>query len=158
MSQTQGFPSNSITERAQTWSLIDKNSFDILIIGGGITGAGIARDAASRGLKVLVVEKHDYAWGTSSRSSKLIHGGVRYLENLEFKLVQESTLERALLWKLAPQLAKPLAFLFPAYKNSRVPLWKLNIGLWLYDFLARFQVPEIHKKFSAQNFSLLSPR
>ncbi len=157
MSQTQGFPSNSIAERAQTWSLIDKNPFDILIIGGGITGAGIARDAASRGLKVLVVEKHDYAWGTSSRSSKLIHGGVRYLENLEFKLVQESTLERALLWKLAPQLAKPLAFLFPAYKNSRVPLWKLNIGLWLYDFLARFQVPEIHKKFSAQKLLTLEP-
>ncbi len=157
MSLIQGFPQHSLAERTHAWSQIEKNPFDILVIGGGITGAGIARDAASRGLKVLLVEKHDYAWGTSSRSSKLIHGGVRYLENFEFKLVQESTLERALLWKLAPQLAKPLAFLFPAYKNSRVALWKLNIGLWVYDFLARFQVPEIHKKFSAQQLRSVEP-
>lgn len=121
--------------------------FDLCIVGGGITGAAIARDAATRGLKTLLVEKGDFAEGTSSRSSKLVHGGVRYLEQMEFGLVMESTRERALLWKLAPQLVKPLAFLFPAYKHSRVPLWKLSLGLWLYDILAAFRTPSLHRTF-----------
>ncbi len=124
--------------------------FDICIIGGGITGAAIARDASLRGLKVLLLEKNDFAYGTSSRSSKLIHGGVRYLEQLEFGLVHESTRERARLWKLAPHLVKPLPFLFPAYKTSRVPLWKLNAGLWLYDFLAMFRVPSLHRLYNKE--------
>lgn len=151
------FPSFSLLERADAWSKIDKTTYDLLIIGGGITGAGIARDAASRGIKTLLVERKDFAWGTSSRSSKLVHGGVRYLEQFEFKLVRESTHERAKLWKLAPQLVSPLPFLFPAYKSSRVPLWQLNIGLWMYDTLAGFQVPELHKKFSAKELKELEP-
>lgn len=122
--------------------------YDLCVVGGGITGAGIARDAAQRGLKVLLLEKGDFAEGTSSRSSKLVHGGVRYLEHFEFALVAESTKERALLWKLAPHLAYPIPFLFPAYDNSRVPLWKLNIGLWLYDLLALFRTPSLHRKYS----------
>jgi glycerol-3-phosphate dehydrogenase len=119
--------------------------YDLLIVGGGITGAGIAREAALRGLKTLLVEKNDFAFGTSSRSSKLVHGGVRYLENYEFHLVFESTQERALLWKNCPQLCQPLPFIFPAFTYSRVPLWKLNLGLWLYDILASFKVPSLHQ-------------
>ncbi len=122
--------------------------FDLVIIGGGITGSGIAREAALRGLKTLLIEKNDLASGTSSRSSKLVHGGVRYLENYEFHLVFESTQERALLWKNCPQLCQPIPFLFPAFKDSRVPLWKLNLGLWLYDFLATFKIPGLHKKLN----------
>jgi glycerol-3-phosphate dehydrogenase len=131
--------------------------FDICVIGGGITGGAIAREAAAAGLKTLLLEKNDFAWGTSSRSSKLVHGGVRYLENLEFKLVAESTLERSRLWKVAPDLVKPLAFLFPAYKNSRLPLWMLNIGLWLYDILSLFSSPTLHKKLGAEKTSKLEP-
>ncbi len=122
--------------------------FDLCVIGGGITGAAIARDAAMRGLCVLLVEKNDFAWGTSSRSSKLVHGGVRYLENLEFKLVFESTQERALLWKNAPDLCQPIPFLFPAFKDSRLSLLSLNLGLWLYDLLSLFRSPGLHKRYS----------
>lgn len=121
--------------------------FDLLVVGGGITGAAVARDASLRGLKVLLVEKGDFASGTSSRSSKLVHGGVRYLEQFEFGLVMESTRERARLWKLAPQLVHPIPFLFPAYKESRVPLWKLAAGLWLYDILAAFRSPTLHRTY-----------
>jgi len=121
--------------------------YDLCIVGGGITGAAIARDAALRGLKVLLLEKNDFASGTSSRSSKLVHGGVRYLEQYEFRLVAESTRERAILWKQAPHLVTPLPFLFPAFKHARVPLWKLNAGLWLYDLLALFRNPTLHKIF-----------
>lgn len=121
--------------------------FDVCVIGGGITGAAIARDAALRGLKVILIEKGDFAQGTSSRSSKLVHGGIRYLENFEFGLVAESTRERARLWKLAPELVKPLGFIFPAYNFSRLPLWKLDIGVWLYDLLSLFRSPGLHKLF-----------
>jgi len=121
--------------------------FDLLVVGGGITGAAVARDASLRGLKTLLVEKGDFASGTSSRSSKLVHGGVRYLEQFEFALVMESTRERARLWKLAPQLVHPIPFLFPSYKNSRVPLWKLAAGLWLYDILAAFRSPTMHRTY-----------
>ena len=119
--------------------------FDVVVIGGGITGAAVAREAVTRGLSALLVEKGDFAGGTSSRSSKLVHGGVRYLEQFEFGLVMESTRERALLWKNAPQLVHPIRFLFPAFTESRVPLWKLSIGLWLYDILAMFRSPSMHR-------------
>ncbi len=125
-------------------------TYDLLVIGGGITGTAIARDAALRGCRVLLVEKGDFADGTSSRSSKLVHGGVRYLEHGEFGLVAESTRERARLWKQAPELVRPLPFLFPAFEDSRVPLWKLDAGLWLYDILAAFRTPSLHRKYSAK--------
>src|SRR3954468_14216751 len=99
--------------RARAWERFESETFDFLVIGGGITGASVARDAASRGLKVALVEKRDFAWGTSSRSSKLIHGGLRYLENLEFGLVFEALSERALLLKTAPHMIRPLPFYFP---------------------------------------------
>ena len=131
--------------------------FDLVVVGGGITGAAIARDASYRGLNVLLCEKDDFAEGTSSKSSKLIHGGVRYLEHGEFDLVRESTLERALLWKNAPEYVRPLKFLFPCYKDTRVPLWKLNLGLWLYDILALFKTPSLHKKYNAHQTHKLVP-
>src|SRR6201999_2224457 len=108
-------------------------TFDLLIIGGGITGAGAARDAASRGMKVALIEAKDFAIGTSSRSSKLIHGGIRYLENLEFHLVFEALSERRLLFEIAPHLVHPLRFLIPIYRSGRVPAWKMGLGMMAYD-------------------------
>ena len=109
---------------------------DILIIGGGITGAGIARDAALRGWSVALVEAGDFGSGTSSRSSRLIHGGLRYLEQRRFRLVSESLQERSLLLRLAPYLVRPLEFILPFYRGDRVPGWKVRLGLRLYDRLA----------------------
>ncbi|MFL5618183.1 MAG: glycerol-3-phosphate dehydrogenase/oxidase [Gemmatimonadaceae bacterium] len=113
--------------------------FDLLVIGGGITGAGVARDAALRGLRVALVERHDYASGTSSRSSRLVHGGVRYLEHGELGLVFESSRERRTLQRIAPHLVRPLAFTWPVYSGARVPRWKLGAGLLLYDVLSLFR-------------------
>ena len=109
------------------------------MIGGGITGAGVARDAALRGLRVALVEKHDYASGTSSRSSRLVHGGVRYLEHGQLGLVFESSRERRTLQRIAPHLVRPLAFTWPVYRGARVPRWKLGAGLMLYDVLSLFR-------------------
>ena len=110
--------------------------YDLLIIGGGINGAGIARDAAGRGLKVLLVERDDLAAATSSASSKLIHGGLRYLEQYEFRLVAEALAEREVLLKIAPHLVTPLAFVMPHVPELR-PLWMIRAGLFLYDHLGR---------------------
>ncbi len=110
--------------------------FDLLVIGGGITGAGAALDAAARGLQVALVEKGDFAGGTSSVSSKLVHGGFRYLEHGQFRWVRESLQERRCLLANAPHLVQPLAFVVPIYQDSRVPRWKLRLGLTCYDWLA----------------------
>jgi glycerol-3-phosphate dehydrogenase len=123
---------------------VDGQTFDFVIVGGGINGAGIAHDAALRGLKVLLVEQHDLAFGTSSRSSKLIHGGLRYLESYQFKLVFEGTNERAALRKVAPHLVRPLLFALPVYENARHPLWVVDVGLWMYDSLSLFKVENRH--------------
>jgi len=109
---------------------------DLLIIGGGANGAGIARDAAGRGLKVVLCEKGDLASATSSASSKLIHGGLRYLETYEFRLVRESLLEREVLLRLAPHIAWPMRFVLP-HDTSMRPAWLIRAGLFLYDHLAR---------------------
>jgi len=109
--------------------------FDVAIIGGGINGCGIARDAAGRGLSVLLVEQGDLAAGTSSASSKLIHGGIRYLENYDFRLVRESLRERELLLENAPHLVRPMRFVIPHVASMR-PAWMVKIGIRLYDFLA----------------------
>jgi glycerol-3-phosphate dehydrogenase len=108
--------------------------FDLLVVGGGITGAGVARDAALRGMKVALVEKSDYGAGTSSRSSKIIHGGVRYLEYLQIGLVRESALERSVLRRIAPHLVHPLTFLYPVFGGES--LLKIRTGLLLFDVLA----------------------
>ncbi|HXE56822.1 MAG TPA: glycerol-3-phosphate dehydrogenase/oxidase [Gemmatimonadales bacterium] len=112
---------------------------DLLVIGGGITGAGIARDAAMRGLRTILVEQHDLAWGTSSRSSRLIHGGLRYLEQHHFRLVFEASRERRVLLRIAPHLVRPTPFLVPVRRGDRLSRWRLAAGLWLYDMLALFR-------------------
>ena len=109
-------------------------TYDLLIIGGGINGAGIARDAAGRGLSVLLVEKDDLASHTSSASTKLIHGGLRYLEHYEFRLVRESLIERERILKIAPHIVWPMRFVLPHDKGLR-PKWLLRLGLFLYDNL-----------------------
>src|SRR5215212_1911815 len=111
--------------RADRIAALESTRFDLLVIGGGITGCGIARDAALRGLSVALVEKDDFASGTSSRSSRLIHGGVRYLEHGHLRLVFEASAERRRLLRLAPHLVQPLAFVWPVYLGARVPRWKL---------------------------------
>src|SRR5688500_18802846 len=111
------------------------DSYDLLVIGGGINGCGIARDAAGRGLSVLLVEKDDLASHTSSSSSKLIHGGLRYLEHYEFRLVREALKEREILLRTAPHIVRPLLFVLPHSKKMR-PWWMIRAGLLLYDALA----------------------
>jgi glycerol-3-phosphate dehydrogenase len=111
-------------------------AYDLLVIGGGINGAGIARDAAGRGLSVLLVESGDLARATSSASSKLIHGGLRYLEQYEFRLVAEALAEREILLRVAAHLASPLRFVMPHVPELR-PRWMIRLGLFLYDHLAR---------------------
>ncbi|PYP87163.1 MAG: hypothetical protein DMF61_10995 [Blastocatellia bacterium AA13] len=137
-------------------------TFDIAVIGGGITGAGIALDAASRGLSAALVEKNDFASGTSSRSSKLIHGGLRYLEQRRFSLVREALRERASLMKLAPHLARPLGFIVPLYEKDRPsPLGsnrlKLGLGLSLYDLLARGSNIKRHSWLDAEQVGKAAP-
>lgn len=119
--------------------------FDLLVVGGGITGCGLARDAALRGLSVALVERGDFASGTSSRSSKLVHGGIRYLAHAEFRLVRESARERQALRQIAPHLVHPLPFLFPLYGES---LAKYRAGFWLFDKLAGASREEEHRLLS----------
>jgi len=130
--------------REEMWDKVPEE-VDLIVIGGGITGAGIVRDAARRGLRVVLFEQNDIAYGTSSRSSKLIHGGLRYLESYEFSLVFESVSERRVVMDLAPHLVNPLAFLFPVYQGSRKSLRMINAGMWLYDGLALFRSPKRHR-------------
>ena len=136
--------------RANNIKAMKSETLDLLIIGGGITGAGVARDAASRGMKVGLINANDFAFGTSSRSSKLIHGGVRYLENYEFSLVFEALSERAKLFEIAPHLVHPLRFMIPVFKESRVGMFLMSIGMWLYDALSLFEAPKLHECLSAE--------
>ena len=117
--------------RAAAWTRASTEVFDIVVVGGGITGAGIARDAALRALRVAVFDRADFASGTSSRSSRLVHGGVRYLEHGHLHLVLESSRERRRLLRIAPHLVRPLAFTWPVYAGARIPLWKVAAGLTL---------------------------
>ncbi|MBA2319785.1 MAG: glycerol-3-phosphate dehydrogenase [Deltaproteobacteria bacterium] len=135
--------------RQQMWDRLGP-AVDLVVIGGGITGAGIARDAVRRGLSVVLLEQGDFASGTSSRSSKLVHGGLRYLEQYEFSLVFEAVSERRILMEIAPHLVNPLGFLFPVYDNSRKPLWMVNAGMWVYEGLSLFRSPKRHKTLKTQ--------
>lgn len=125
--------------RAEAMAALANETFDVVIVGGGITGAGTAREAALRGYRVALLERDDFASGTSSRSSRLIHGGVRYLEYGHVALVFESSRERRRLLQLAPHLVRPLSFTWPVYDGSRLPRWKLRAGLTLYDALSLFR-------------------
>jgi glycerol-3-phosphate dehydrogenase len=120
----------------RSFAALESTMFDVLVIGGGITGAGIARDAAMRGLSVAIIDKNDWGSGTSSRSSRLIHGGIRYLEHGQIGLVRESVRERETLLRIASHLVKPLEFTWPVYRGARLPKWKLRAGLTAYDLLA----------------------
>ncbi|MBO0321168.1 glycerol-3-phosphate dehydrogenase/oxidase [Muricauda sp. CAU 1633] len=123
--------------RKETLQKIAKETFDLVVIGGGITGAGIALDASSRGLKVLLLEKGDFASGTSSKSTKLIHGGLRYLKQFDFWLVKEVGSERAIVHKLAPHLVIPEKMLLPLIEGGSYGKWLTSIGLKVYDILAQ---------------------
>lgn len=120
-------------------------TFDLLVIGGGITGAGVAREASLRGLRVALVEQNDFAFGTSSRSTKLIHGGLRYLKQFDFKLVREAVEERQLLLEMAPHLVKATPFVFPVYRGDEDGLLKLRAGLVFYDLFARMRAAVPHR-------------
>src|SRR5258708_25814070 len=127
--------------------------FQLLIVGGGINGVGIARDAAGRGLSVLLCEREDLASGTSSRSGKLIHGGLRYLEYCEFRLVREALVEREVLLRAAPHIIWPMRFVLPHSPEQR-PAWLVRLGLFLYDHLGGRRdlpsTPAIHLRRAAQ--------
>lgn len=136
----------SFVRRQENIQRLKNETFDLLIVGGGINGAGVARDASLRGMKVALIEKNDFSSGTSCRSSKLIHGGIRYLENLEFHLVFEALSEREKLFQMAPHLVHPLRFLLPVYQHSRVGMFKMSLGMWLYDALSMFRAPQLHER------------
>jgi len=132
--------------REQNLRRLQEGAFDVLVIGGGINGAAVARDAAMRGLRVALVEKADFGSGTSSKSSKLIHGGIRYLQQGDFRLVRVACRERDLLRRrLAPHLVQPLEFLFPVYRGDPVGFFTLGLGMWVYDALAIFRNIRAHR-------------
>jgi glycerol-3-phosphate dehydrogenase len=137
-------PTFSAQTRRENLDRIRSTHFDILVIGGGITGVAIARDAALRGYSTALVEQADFASGTSSRSSKLVHGGVRYLANFEFGLVFEACRERRYSLHSSPNLVRPLPFVYPVHQSDPRPLWQIAIGMWLYDGLATFRNIERH--------------
>lgn len=150
-------PFSATTRTASLADLAD-TAVDVLVIGGGVTGAGVARDAAMRGLRTALVERGDFASGTSGRSSRLVHGGLRYLEHYAFRLVQESVRERRILLRIAPHLVWPRSFLFPLYAGDRVPRWQLAAGMWLYDALASFRNVERHRWLSKRALLQAEPR
>lgn len=147
-----------LVTRAAIVAALVRDSFDVLVVGGGITGAGVARDAALRGLRVALVEQDDFASGTSSRSSRLVHGGVRYLEHAQLALVFESSRERRTLLRIAPHLVRPLAFTWPVYAGARVTRWQLAAALTLYDVLALFRNVTRHARLSAAGVIAHEPR
>lgn len=123
-------------QRASTLRALTEETLDLLVVGGGIVGAGVVRDAAMRGLKVGLVEQHDFAFGTSSRSSRLLHGGLRYLAQGRVGLVREASIEKKVIHHIAPHLAEPLPFLFPTYRGDKDwVLWQLKAGVKIYDLL-----------------------
>ena len=135
----------SAESRHQAWRSLPDEPVDLLVVGGGITGAGIARDAAGRGLTVVLAEAGDFARGTSTTSSRLVHGGLRYLETRDFGLIFEASVERRRLLDLAPHLVRPLPFLFPVYPESDVGYRMLQAGMWLYDGLSLFRNIRRHR-------------
>ena len=136
---------------------LNNNKFDLIVVGGGINGAAIANLAAGCGASVALLEKNDFASGTSSKSTKLLHGGIRYLENFEFDLVRESLKERFIQWQAAPYLVKPMPFVIPVYKNDKRPLWMMQFGVWFYDFLSGKYTIGRHRFLSVGEISTMAP-
>jgi glycerol-3-phosphate dehydrogenase len=147
----------SVEDRKSQIELLSNTEFDLLVIGGGITGAGIALDAAQRGLKVALLEKKDYAWGTSSRSTKLIHGGLRYLKQMEFKLVQEVGTERAIVHRNARHIVVPEKMLLPITEGGSLSKNMSAWALWVYDWLAAVDKSERKKMLNAANTAMAEP-
>ncbi len=150
-------PPSAVADRADALGALDAETFDVVVVGGGITGAGVARDAALRGLRVALVERDDWASGTSSRSSRLVHGGVRYLEHGHLRLVFEASRERRILLRTAPHLVRPLAFTWPVYRGARVPRWKVEAGLTLYDALSLWRNVAAHRPLSPADVRAAEP-
>jgi glycerol-3-phosphate dehydrogenase len=144
-------------DRSEIIQNLSKNKFDLIVIGGGITGGGIALDAASRGLKVALVEKGDFASGTSSKSTKLIHGGLRYLKQFDFWLVKEVGSERAIVHKLAPHLVLPEKMLLPLIEGGSYGKWLTSIGLKVYDILAQVSGDDKRKMLEKKEALELEP-
>ncbi len=129
--------------REQALSSLDE-PFDLVIVGGGITGCGVLMDAAQRGLRVLLVERQDIASGTSSRSSKLIHGGLRYLKEMQFRVTRMACRERDRMLSLNPHLVRPIRFVYPANRGDKMPGWTVDLGLWMYDRLTNRPLKHSH--------------
>ena len=151
-------------QRERYLERLSSEPFDLLVIGGGITGAGVALDAAGRGLRTALVERGDFAAGTSSRSSKLVHGGLRYLQQKEFRLVYEALAERQRLLRLAPHLVKPLPFLIPVFASgvagkARARAYARGVGtaLWMYDATGGARIGKLHKRLSRREALELMP-
>src|SRR5512136_862512 len=140
--------------REQIWSDLDQ-PWDLIVIGGGITGAGILREASRANLKTLLVEGHDFASGTSSRSSKMVHGGLRYLRNAQIKLTIDSVHERERLLREGRGLVEPLDFLMAGYASDRPPAWVFGFGLMVYDLLA---LKWSHRHYSAAQIKESCPQ
>src|SRR5699024_2687263 len=140
----------SAAKREQIIGQLQDEEYDILIIGGGITGSGIALDAVTRGLKVALVEMQDFASGTSSRSTKLVHGGLRYLKQFEIKEVADLGKERAIVYENGPHVTTPVWMLLPFHKSGTFGKFSTNIGLRVYDFLAGVKRSERRYMLSAE--------
>src|SRR5436190_22767489 len=142
-------------DRAESLARLAEQHFDVLVVGGGITGAGCALDAATRGLSVALVERDDFASGTSSKSSKLVHGGLRYLQQKEIGLVYEALAERQVLRHAAPHLVRILPFLLPVFKGKdslfdRRIARIVGTSMWLYDFTGGARIGKLHKKVTTE--------
>ena len=147
----------SYKHRVSFLQQLKSGTFDVIVIGGGITGAGIALDAAARGLKTALIEKKDFASGTSGRSTKLIHGGLRYLKQLQIHVVAETGRERAIVHKLAPHLVVPEKMMLPVYKGLSTPKWMISLGLWIYDLLAGVKGDDRRKMLNKQKTLAIEP-
>lgn len=143
--------------RTDNLAAMASDPVDLLVIGAGINGAGIARDAAMRGIRTALLDKGDFGSGTSSRSSRLVHGGLRYLEMGHLRLVFESSRERRTLLRIAPHLVWPRSFIFPVHTGSRIPRWKLAAGLTLYDLLALFRNVRRHRMLGKKQILRAEP-
>ena len=147
----------TIFDRNVALSSLAEESFDVVVIGGGVTGAGVALDAAARGLRTALVERADFASGTSSKSSKLVHGGLRYLQQRELGLVHESLVERQRLLHNAPHLVEPLTFLIPLFGKGGVVdqgvVQAYSTALWLYDLAGGWRIGRRHRRISGSELA-----
>jgi len=148
-------PDLDLRDRAALFARLRADIFDVAVIGGGITGAGIARDAAMRGLSVVLIEARDFGAGTSSRSSKLVHGGIRYLAQGDMALVREAALERKAVRNIAPHLARRTLFIVPS--RNRAAIAKFRTGLWTYEKLGSVEPEDRHQLWNNERLAREEP-